>query len=117
MLCRIRGAGQQTRSSSSTARTRAWPAATWSLVHPRRWCWRCRHCASQRHAGKIEQLLPTLQALRTRGFRLAFSQDVLRRAYGSWLPLANFIKLDMLAIKPELIEPLVKYVRPTPRPR
>ena len=81
------------------------------LVHPEKVVLEVPTLAANATPEQIEQLLPTLQALRTRGFRLAFSQDVLRRAYGSWLPLANFIKLDMLAIKPELIEPLVKYVR------
>jgi EAL and modified HD-GYP domain-containing signal transduction protein len=81
------------------------------LVHPEKVVLEVPTLAANATPEQIEQLLPTLQALRTRGFRLAFSQDVLRRAYGSWLPLANFIKLNMLAIKPELIEPLVKYVR------
>jgi c-di-GMP-related signal transduction protein len=58
---------------------------------------------------EIEGRVPTLQALRTRGFRLAFDQQVLRRAYTSWLPLAAFIKLDMQAFKPELAAPLVKF--------
>ena len=81
------------------------------LVHPEKVVLEVPTLAANATPEQIEQLLPTLQALRTRGFRLAFSQDVLRRAYGSWLPLANFIKLNMLTIKPELIEPLVKYVR------
>jgi EAL and modified HD-GYP domain-containing signal transduction protein len=51
----------------------------------------------------------TLDALRTRGFRLAFDQHVLKRSYVSWLPLAGFIKLDMQAFKPELAGPLVKF--------
>ena len=81
------------------------------LIHPDKVVLEVPTLAANATPEQIEQLLPTLQALRTRGFRLAFSQDVLRRAYGSWLPLANFIKLNMLVIKPELIEPLVKYVR------
>ena len=58
---------------------------------------------------EIEGRLPTLEALRTRGFRLAFDQQALKRAYTSWLPLAAFIKLDMQAFKPELAAPLVKF--------
>ena len=81
------------------------------LIHPDKVVLEVPTLAANATPEQIEQLLPTLQSLRTRGFRLAFSQDVLRRAYASWLPLATFIKLDMLAIKPELIEPLVKYVR------
>ena len=81
------------------------------LIHPDKVVLEVPTLAANATPEQIEQLLPTLQALRTRGFRLAFSQDVLRRAYANWLPLAAFIKLDMLAIKPELTEPLVKYVR------
>ncbi len=51
------------------------------------------------------------EALRQRGFRFAFNQQVLRRAYVGWLPHAAFIKLDMTAFKPELAEPLVKFAR------
>ncbi len=53
--------------------------------------------------------MPTLQALRTRGFRLAFDQQALRRAYTSWLPMAAFVKLDMQAFKPEMASALVKF--------
>ena len=58
---------------------------------------------------EIEGRIPTLEALRTRGFRLAFDQQALKRAYTSWLPMASFIKLDMQAFKPELAGPLVKF--------
>ena len=44
-------------------------------------------------------------------FRLAFNQQVLRRPYASWLPLAAFIKLDLSAFKPELAAALVKFTR------
>ncbi|MBY0412284.1 MAG: EAL domain-containing protein, partial [Burkholderiaceae bacterium] len=60
-------------------------------------------------AEEIEGRIPTMQALRERGFKLAFDQQALRRAYTSWLPLAAFIKLDMQAFKPELTEPFVKF--------
>lgn len=62
-------------------------------------------------AEDIEGRVPTLKALRARGFRLAFNQQVLRRPYVSWLPLAHFIKLDMQAFKPELAAPLVQFAR------
>jgi EAL and modified HD-GYP domain-containing signal transduction protein len=60
---------------------------------------------------EIEGRVPVLADLRRRGFRLAFSHSVLSRAYESWLPHASFIKLDMTQIKPELIEPLVRFAR------
>ncbi|VUZ24811.1 Cyclic di-GMP phosphodiesterase CdgJ [uncultured Comamonas sp.] len=37
-------------------------------------------------------------SLKERGFRIAFDQHVLSQSYASWLPLADFIKLDMLGI-------------------
>lgn len=59
----------------------------------------------------IETRAVALEELRKRGFRLAFDQGVLKKAYASWLPLASFLKLDMAAMKPELIEPLVKFAQ------
>jgi len=52
-----------------------------------------------------------LQELHERGFRLAFNQSVLKKAYLPWLPLAAFVKLEMNAFKPEMAEPLVQLVR------
>ena len=60
---------------------------------------------------EIEHAVELLTSLTKRGFRLAFSQNVLRRAYVQWLPLAAFIKLDMMAFKPEMAAPLVKFAR------
>ncbi|MCB1979976.1 MAG: HDOD domain-containing protein [Burkholderiaceae bacterium] len=59
----------------------------------------------------IAACLDIFSELKTRGFRLAFDQQVLRRAYASWLPMAAFIKLDMSAFKPELAGPLVQFAR------
>lgn len=72
------------------------------LIHPEKVVLEVPTLGAQATAEQIEQYIPTLQAVRTRGFRLAFNQDVLRRAYSSWVPLASFIKLDMQAFKPEL---------------
>ena len=60
---------------------------------------------------EIEKTSLVLQALRHRGFRLAFNQQVLRRPYAAWLPLAAFIKLDLSAFKPEMAPALVKFTR------
>ena len=81
------------------------------LIHPEKVVLEVPTLGAQATAEQIEQYIPTLQAERTRGFRLAFNQDVLRRAYSSWVPLASFIKLDMQAFKPELAEPLVKFAQ------
>jgi len=81
------------------------------LIHPEKVVLEVPTLGASATPEQVEQHIPALQALRTRGFRVAFSQDVLRRAYASWLPLASFIKLDLQAFKPELAEPLVKFAR------
>lgn len=57
----------------------------------------------------IEARLHIFHALRERGFRLAFNQSLLRRAYASWLPMASYIKLDLQAFAPQDAESLVKF--------
>ena len=59
----------------------------------------------------IAACIGTFEGLKTRGFKLAFDQQVLRRAYAGWLPMASYIKLDMMAFKPELASPLVQFAR------
>ncbi|MEG2046390.1 MAG: HDOD domain-containing protein [Comamonas sp.] len=59
----------------------------------------------------IAAALPTFAMLRSRGFRLAFDQTLLRRNYVSWLPMASFIKLDMLAVPLGNADALVKFTR------
>ncbi len=52
---------------------------------------------------EIDSRVRTLTDIRKRGFRLAFNQTVLTSAYQQWLPLASFIKIDLLTLNPELI--------------
>lgn len=59
----------------------------------------------------IAACIPIFEGLRQRGFRLAFDQNLLRRAYVNWLPMASFIKLDMLTFPIENAEALVKFAR------
>ena len=79
------------------------------LIHPEKVVLEVPPLPNSATAEEIEGRVPTLEALRKRGFRLAFDQQALRRAYTSWLPLAAFIKLDMQAFKPELAATLVKF--------
>ena len=81
------------------------------LIHPDKVVLEIPPLAVDASAQDIEGRIAALQALRQRGFRLAFDQQVLRRPYASWLPLASFIKLDMQALKPELAAPLVQFAR------
>lgn len=62
-------------------------------------------------AAEIAACLPAMQEVRRRGFRLACSQLMLAKPYAAWLPLVSYIKIDMQQVKPEVIEPLVKFAR------
>ncbi|WP_284334708.1 EAL and HDOD domain-containing protein [Comamonas sp. NoAH] len=53
--------------------------------------------------------LPILRALRERGFKLSFNHTVLESAYSTWLPLADYIKLDLNVLRPEQLAVLVSY--------
>lgn len=59
----------------------------------------------------IEARLSIFHSLRERGFRLAFNQSLLRRAYASWLPMASYIKLDLQAFSLRDAESLVNFAR------
>lgn len=60
-------------------------------------------------AEEVKTRLPILQTLHERGFQLAFSQTVLESAYSAWLPLANFIKLDLSVLLADQVTVLAKY--------
>ena len=57
----------------------------------------------------IENLAVVLEDLRKRGFKFAFNHTVLTRGYASWRALASFVKLDMTVLKPEMVQPFVKF--------
>lgn len=59
----------------------------------------------------IEHLQATLADLRRHGYRLAFNHTVLAPVYKSWQALADFVKIDVLATKPEVLKPIVAAVR------
>ena len=81
------------------------------LVHPDKVVLEIPSLGENATALEIEASLATFNALRQRGFRLAFDQNLLRRAYASWLPVASFIKLDMSSLSPANAELLVKFAR------
>lgn len=63
------------------------------------------HAAMQEVAAR----LPTLMALKEQGFHLAFNHTVLESVYAAWLPLADYIKLDLSALAPAQLTVLVKF--------
>ena len=60
-------------------------------------------------AEEVKTRLPILQKLHKCGFRLAFSHTVLESAYSAWLPLADFIKLDLSVLPADQVTVLAKY--------
>jgi len=56
----------------------------------------------------IEGAVQALAAARAQGFRLAFNNTVLTPAYERWLPLASFIKIDLLTLKADLVEHVIR---------
>ena len=60
-------------------------------------------------AAEIEACMPAMEAVKARGFRLAFGHQTLARQYAAWLPLASFIKIDMQKVPADKLEPLVRF--------
>ena len=58
---------------------------------------------------EVAARLPTLLALKDQGFHLAFNHTVLESEYSAWLPLADYIKLDLSALAPAQLTVLVKF--------
>lgn len=52
---------------------------------------------------------PMLASLRERGFHLAFDHTVLQTTYAQWLPLADYIKLDLSALALDQLAVLISY--------
>ncbi|MBV8248992.1 MAG: EAL domain-containing protein [Comamonas sp.] len=78
------------------------------LIHPDRVVLEVPPLAADASQQDIDACLPVFEALRQRGFRLAFDQNLLRSSYASWMSMASFVKLDMQAFALEHAEKLVK---------
>nr|WP_231940783.1 HDOD domain-containing protein [Acidovorax sp. RAC01] len=63
------------------------------------------HAASE----EVAMRTPILSGLRERGFHLAFNHTVLQSAYAPWLPLADYIKLDLSVLAPDQLAVLISY--------
>lgn len=81
------------------------------LVHPDKVVLEVPSLKEEASAEEIAAIIPVLETLRQRGFRLAFNQHMLRSSYASWLPLACFIKLDILGLPLENAAALVRFIR------
>lgn len=65
-------------------------------------------------AQEISALSDHLSRLKASGFRLAFGQFALTRPYVAWLALADYVKLDVRALKPEVLPTIVKIAAAKP---
>ncbi|MEG1733963.1 MAG: HDOD domain-containing protein [Comamonas sp.] len=81
------------------------------LIHPDRVVLEVPALTPDASDEAIAECIPVFNALRQRGFRLAFDQNLLRRAYAAWLPMASFIKLDMQTFELSRAEALVKFAQ------
>ena len=67
--------------------------------------------ADKDSAEDVEDRLQTLVDVRKRGFHLAFKETVLDPVYAPWLPLAGYIKIDMMQVDPRRLPTLVDRAR------
>ncbi|MEG0318002.1 MAG: HDOD domain-containing protein, partial [Comamonas sp.] len=81
------------------------------LIHPDKVVLEISTLGDDVTPNQIAACIPIFEGLRQRGFRLAFDQNLLRRAYVNWLPMASYIKLDMLTFPIDNAEALVKFAR------
>ena len=63
------------------------------------------HAASE----EVNMRQPILAELRQRGFHLAFNHTVLESTYAPWLPLADYIKLDLSVLAYDQLAVLINY--------
>ena len=61
--------------------------------------------------GRVEEVRLQLQALRKRGFRLAFNHTVVAPVYKSWQGIADFVKVDVGAIEPNKMKLLLDAIQ------
>ena len=78
------------------------------LIHPERVVLEVPPIADH-NPFEIEARLLAMEAIKARGFKLAFGHQTLARQYAAWLPLASFIKVDMQKVPADKLEPLVRF--------
>jgi EAL and modified HD-GYP domain-containing signal transduction protein len=52
-----------------------------------------------------------LKALKAQGYKIAFDHTVIAPVYAAWQPLADYVKMDVQAIKPEQLERIMGAAR------
>lgn len=92
-------------SHAQAAQLASLPQPT-SAAHPaRRWVAEISPTAHDTPA-HIRDLTGTLERLHAHGVRLAFNHTVLKPAYAAWLPLADYIRMDIAQLEAESFERL-----------
>ncbi len=61
--------------------------------------------------GDIDRVSQSLAEVKRLGFRLSFGHAVMASAYASWQPLADYVKVDMLAVPAEQLKALVAAIK------
>ncbi len=84
--------------------------AHWDLLVPQRTIIEVPPVAGHAPA-LIEEARLRLQALRKRGFRLAFNHTVVAPVYKSWQDIADFVKVNVGAIDPTKMKALVDAIQ------
>jgi len=59
----------------------------------------------------IEEVLPGLTALKSKGFRLSFHYSVVAPLYKSWQPLSNFVKVDVSTVPEPQVGALLSAIK------
>lgn len=63
---------------------------------------------------RIGQIADALSKLKARGFRLALGHFALTRPYVTWLPLASYLKIDVRALKAEVLPTVLRLAAAQP---
>lgn len=84
--------------------------AHWDLLVPQRTIIEVPP-ATRHSPTNIEEARLKLQALRKRGFRLAFNHTVVAPVYKSWQEIADFVKVDVGAIDPTKMKVLLDAIQ------
>ncbi|GAB4218013.1 MAG: EAL domain-containing protein [Rhodoferax sp.] len=63
----------------------------------------------------VDAFFQTLSDIHKRGFRLAFDESVLQPMYAAWLPLASFVKLDLMLLDTPKVRAVLQQLRSHPR--
>ncbi|GAB4397838.1 MAG: EAL domain-containing protein [Rhodoferax sp.] len=71
----------------------------------------------QANAEDVDAFFETLSEVHRRGFHLAFDDSVLQPLYAKWLPLASYVKLDLMVLDMPKVRAVLQQLRNHPKIR